>query len=195
MKTRRQFLLGSAAIAGGFVVGCRFDGGEPTGRQLAGEVELNPYVKIDQQGVTIITPRAEMGQGIHTTLAALVAEKLDVALEEVRVEHGPASDVYRNTVFFGTEDRPGSPSGQPTQATGGQTSIRDGFVKMRQAGAAARAMLVAAAAERLGVDASDLSTREGKIVDGRGGEIPYTELAVSAASFEPPAARSDSATA
>ena len=56
-----------------------------------GEAALTPYVRIDADGITVIAPRAEMGQGVSTTLAALVAEELDVALEDINVEHGPAS--------------------------------------------------------------------------------------------------------
>jgi isoquinoline 1-oxidoreductase beta subunit len=141
---------------------------------------------LDGDGITIIAPRAEMGQGIHTTLAALVAEELDVALDEVRVEHGPASDEYANTIFFGSPPYEGQLQDVPKQATGGQTSIRDAFVKMRKSGAAARSMLLQAAATRLGVDSGTLTTRAGAVVDDSGNEIPYVDLAVAAADFEPP---------
>ena len=187
MPTRRQFLIGSAAVAGGFAVGCRPDltgwwpgaeGTEPPG------TELTRYVVIDGEGVTIITPRAEMGQGIHTTLAALVAEELDVPFDEIRVEHGPASERYSNELLYGPQaNRTGQ---RPTQATAGQTSIRDAFVKMRKSGAAARTMLLQAAAARLGVDPGTLTTGDGAVVDAEGNVIPYSDLAAAAAEIEPP---------
>ena len=81
---RRTFLIGSAAIAGGVVFGYwryKTPHDNPLLATLAdGEAALTPYVRIDQAGITLITPRAEMGQGVHTTLAAMLAEELDVEL-------------------------------------------------------------------------------------------------------------------
>lgn len=120
-----------------------------------GASAITPYVRIDVQGVTIITPRAEMGQGIHTTLAALVAEELDVAWKDIRVDHGPPGAAYYNRALM----RGGVPfaaldQGQMAetmrgtmgvlakfmgiQGTGGSSSVPDAFDKMRAAGAAAR---------------------------------------------------------
>ena len=101
---RRTFLIGSAAIAGGVVFGT-WKYKRPYPNPLLadlreGAAALTPYVRIDQSGVTIITPRAEMGQGIHTTLATMVAEELDVELEDINVEHGPASAAYHNSVVL-----------------------------------------------------------------------------------------------
>ncbi len=189
MPTRRQFLLGSAAIAGGVAIGYRFGLHEQLLDSIDGEPEqtaLTPYVLVDRDGITIITPRAEMGQGIHTTLAALVAEELDVAFEAINVEHGPASNLYANTIFYPPKVTRDSDRYIPAQATGGQTSTQDAFVKMRQAGAAARIVLMQAAAQRLGVDLATLTTREGTVVDANGRTIPYEELAVAAAEFAPP---------
>jgi isoquinoline 1-oxidoreductase beta subunit len=92
-------LIGSAAIAGGLAVGYysyRQPYANPLQRRPRGdEAVFNPYVKIGADGrVTIIVPRSEMGQGVRTTLAALVAEELDVAFQDVHVEHGPASWAY-----------------------------------------------------------------------------------------------------
>jgi isoquinoline 1-oxidoreductase beta subunit len=187
VTTRRRFLTTSAAIAGGFAVGCRL---VPSGwiEDLT-EVEpaaLTPYVMVDGGGITIITPRAEMGQGIHTTLAALVAEELDVAFDRIRVEHGPASDEYANEVLYPTRPEGVRAEDYPRQATAAQTSIRDAFVKMRKAGAAARLMLVQAAAARLGAEPRSLTTRDGAVVGAGGEEIPYLELAAAAAEIAPP---------
>ena len=102
---RRTFLIGAAAIAGGVAVGYyyyRKPYPNPLEDDLAeGEATFNPYVKIGADNtITVIAPRAEMGQGISTTLAALVAEELDVDLDQVKVEHGPASYAYYNAAML-----------------------------------------------------------------------------------------------
>src|SRR5690606_17693084 len=97
--TRRGFLGLAALAAGGFAVGYYFykqPFPNPLEDDLAeGEATFNPFVKIaSDDTITIIVPRAEMGQGVTTTLAALVAEELDASLESVVVEHGPAASAY-----------------------------------------------------------------------------------------------------
>lgn len=201
---RRTFLIGSVAVAGGFAIGYRAV--QVSTRELAafdlsaGQTLLNPYIMVDANGITIMTPRAEMGQGIHTTLAALVAEELDISLTDVRVEHGPATELYRNTIMF--PENPDSlrsrlrpfvdifRSGdywQPSTLTGGQRSIQEGYVKMRKAGAAARAVLVAAAAEELNELAENLRTVNGEVISPQGARISYVDLATRAADIAPPA--------
>lgn len=209
--TRRTLLIGSAAVAGGVVFGYwkyRTPYDNPLSADLAdGEAALTPYVRIDRQGITIITPRAEMGQGIHTTLAALVAEELDVELDAVRIEHGPASKAYFNGALL-EEGVPFAPTDTSWKAermrafthvpakflgmqiTGGSSSTPDAFTKMRTAGAAARHVLLQAAADRLGVDADKLTTRNAAVFAPDGTEVRYTELAVAAAGIELPAAPS-----
>lgn len=205
--TRRTLLVASAAVAGGVVFGYwRYK--SPYDNPLLdnlkeGEVALTPYVRIDQSGITIITPRAEMGQGIHTTLAAMVAEELDVALDDVQVEHGPASKAYYNAAIleemagYATTDNSKTAERMrgltkipakflAMQTTGGSTSTPDGFVKMRKAGAAARDVLLSAAAQQLDQDRASLSTNQGAVVTQDGTRIPYTELATLAAGIEPP---------
>lgn len=207
---RRTFLIGAAAIAGGVAVGYyyyRRPYPNPLEGELAeGEATFNPYVKIASDNtITVIAPRAEMGQGISTSLAALVAEELDVELANVRIEHGPASWAYYNSEML-AEGGPfafyeegvvaetmrdvmgavGKILG--LQGTGGSASLRDGFDKMRQAGAAARLMLVAAAAEKLGVPAAELETANGTITHKASGKsVSYGEVAVAAGAAAPPA--------
>lgn len=204
---RRTFLIGSAAVAGGVVFGYwryKTDYPNPLLKDLEpGEVALTPYVRIDQQGITIITPRAEMGQGVHTTLAAMVAEELDVELDAINVEHGPASKAYYNSVlleegipfasidYSKTAERVRDFTHVPAkflalQITGGSTSTPDGFVKMRKAGAAAREVLIEAAAQNLGLDKRTLTTKSGKVESADGRSVSYTELATLAADIEPP---------
>ena len=94
---RRSFLISSVAVIGGVVFGVykyKKSYPNPLLKDLPkGASAITPYVRIDAHGVTIITPRAEMGQGIHTTLAALVAEELDIAWDSIRVEHGAPGEV------------------------------------------------------------------------------------------------------
>ncbi|MDH3533869.1 MAG: molybdopterin-dependent oxidoreductase [Gammaproteobacteria bacterium] len=205
--TRRALLIGSAAVAGGVAFGYwkyKQPYANPLLAGLAeGQVALTPYVRVDQQGITIITPRAEMGQGVHTTLAALVAEELDVSLEEVHIEHGPASKAYFNGAAF--EEALPFPQIDDSwlaekmrafvrvpakfmgmQITGGSSSTPDAYVKMRVAGAAARQVLLEAAASRLGVDVASLQTADGAVVAPDGTALPYTTLAMAAADIEPP---------
>ena len=206
---RRTFLFGAAAIAGGVVFGYyryRKPVENPLKDDLAeGEVTFNPYVKIAADGkITLIAPRAEMGQGIMTTLAALVAEELEVGLDQVTVEHGPASGAYYNSALM-SENAPFAPFEHSTlkdgmravmgamgkimslQGTGTSTSTIDAFEKMRHAGAMAREMLKAAAAVEWGVDAATLDAANAAIIDPASGKsLAYGALAAKAALLEPP---------
>ncbi|RWP00268.1 MAG: xanthine dehydrogenase family protein molybdopterin-binding subunit [Mesorhizobium sp.] len=207
---RRTFLIGAAAIAGGVAVGYyyyRKPYPNPLeGDLVADEATFNPYVKIGADNtITIVAPRAEMGQGISTTLAAMVAEELDVELDQVKVEHGPASYAYYNSAileeggpfaFFDesmTAEAVRAGMGVvgkflALQGTGGSTSTRDAFLKMRQAGAAARQMLIAAAAQKLGIAAADLETANGSILHKASGKsVTYGAVAATAATMAPPA--------
>ena len=206
---RRTFLVGAAAIAGGVAVATDYVSKpypNPLENDLAnGETTFNPYVKITSDNrITVIAPRAEMGQGIRTTLAALVAEELDVPLEMVDVEHGPAGWIYYNSApledggpfpFFDegmmaqAMRSVAGPIGKllGIQMTGGSSSTRDGYEKMRHAGAAARAMLVSAAAGRWGVKPESSTTASGKVTDPASGRTAtYGDLAADAAGQEPP---------
>jgi len=200
---RRTFLIGSAAIAGGVAFGW-YSYRRPYPNPLTGGAALTPYVLIDAGGVTIITPRAEMGQGVHTTLAALVAEEMDLPWDQVRVAHGPASKAYYNAgvlqegvpfapidtgwlaeTMRGAMQVPGKFLG--FQITGGSSSTLDAFDKMRAAGAVARLALIKAAARRLGVDEGSLKTEGGAVVAADGTRLAYTDLAVEAAAVDLPA--------
>jgi isoquinoline 1-oxidoreductase subunit beta len=206
---RRTFLIGAAAIGGGMAVGYYFYArpkGNPLETLVKGEwTTFNPYVMIEASGkIILIAPRAEMGQGIHTTLAALVAEELEVSLDQVEVQHGPASGAYFNSAAI-AEGAPfarfengtlaqtmravmgGMGKAISLQITGGSSSTIDAFEKMRLAGAAAREMLKQAAAARLGVAAETLKAEKGEIFDPASGtKIAYGELALDAAKLTPP---------
>lgn len=203
--TRRGFLIASVAVAGGVVFGVRTYRANlknPLTAALGpGEAALTPYVKITADGITIITPRAEMGQGIHTTLASLVAEELDVDLADIAVEHGPPSAAYFNGGVV-EEGYPFPATDQSAlaefaraqrdipavflayQITGGSTSTHDAYEKMRRAGAIARETLKAVAATRTGLPIADLKTQSGAVVLPDGTQLAYTELAADAADVE-----------
>jgi isoquinoline 1-oxidoreductase subunit beta len=207
---RRTLLIGAAAAAGGLAVGYysyRQPYANPLKRRPRGdEAIFNPYVKIGTDSrVTIIVPRAEMGQGVRTTLAALVAEELDVPLREVHVEHGPASWAYYNQavledggpfakfdkgVIAGAARTMMSAAGKMVglQATGGSSSAADAFTKMREAGAMARALLLQAAAELSGEPAGSLKTKDGNILTAAGKSISYGAVAARAAQLTPASA-------
>jgi isoquinoline 1-oxidoreductase subunit beta len=202
---RRAFLFGAVAVAGGAAFGWwkyRTPYANPLEDGLAeGAATLTPYVIVDASGITVIAPRAEMGQGIHTTLAALVAEEMDLTLEQVKVIHGPASHAYFNAAVL-REGVPFAPTEMGWMAetmrdamvvpakflgfqiTGGSSSIPDAYEKMRMAGAAARAMLVVAGAAQLGVDPAACKTEGGAVVGPDGTALPYTTLGVAAADVE-----------
>ncbi len=203
---RRSFLIGSAAILGGVAFGSYklYQKPENPLRAGPGQTVLTPYVLIDGNGVTIIAPRAEMGQGIQTTLAALVAEELDVAWQDITVMHGPPGAAYANRMLLEAalpikDYQPRSsfqqafegilqevPKLLSLQVTGGSSSIPDGYEKMRAAGAAARHVLIAAAAEKWGLAAAELKTADATVISPDGRSVSYSALAGAAARITPP---------
>ncbi|MBN23664.1 MAG: isoquinoline 1-oxidoreductase [Alteromonadaceae bacterium] len=205
--TRRTFVIGSAAITSGVLFGVykyKQPYPNPLEKNLAqGETALTPYVLINANGVTIIAPRAEMGQGVKTTLAALVAEELDIDVQNVRIEHGVPSNAYYNAAVL-EEGVPFPPQDTSStaqmardfmhvpakffgvQVTGGSSSTVDAFEKMRMAGATAREALLLAASAKLNVAKNTLSTDNGEVISKDGQRIAYTELASLAASVELP---------
>jgi isoquinoline 1-oxidoreductase beta subunit len=177
-KVSRRFVLkAGTAIGGGLMIGwvpagCSDDA--PRGAQTR---PPDAYVHIDPQGkVTIVSPMAEMGQGVYTALPMIVAEELDVDMSNVKVEHSPPNDKLYGNPFLGG-----------SQTTGNSSSIRGFYTPLRQVGAAARAMLVAAAAQKLNVDAGTLTTEPGYVVDEAGKQrLAYGELANDAAKLPVP---------
>ena len=201
---RRTFLIGSAALVGGVAFGAYYVN-RPAPNPLKdpeGGATLNPFVMIDANGITLIAPRAEMGQGVHTTWAALIAEELDLDLDQVRVLHGPPAQAYYNSAVLG-EALPGkgydrSDFGHALaeqvgklgkvmdmQLTGGSTSMPDGFERMRATGASARETLKQAAANRLGVERAQLKTERGAVIGPDDIRIAYSDLAVEAGKLDP----------
>ncbi|APX12158.1 xanthine dehydrogenase family protein molybdopterin-binding subunit [Tateyamaria omphalii] len=203
---RRSFLVGSAAIAGGVAFGYyayKRPVSNPLLADLAdGEAALTPYVKIDATGITLITPRADSGQGAYHVQAALIAEELDVELDQIRVDPGMPDPAYYNTAlsaeaapFRSTDDGPVADTTRGImdammkfmglQITGGSTTVPDSFEKLRLAGAVARETLKAAAAQQTGANVADLRTENGAVILSGGGQLSYVELADTAAALDP----------
>ena len=127
----------------------------------------NAFIRIDETGkTTLVIPQAEMGQGVYTAIAMILAEELDADLAQVVLEHAPPSDKLYGNPIFGV------------QVTGNSNSIRAFWDKLRNAGAAARTMLIAAAAAQWQVDAASCSSSNGKITHAASNRtLTYGELA------------------
>ncbi|MBI1211033.1 MAG: molybdopterin-dependent oxidoreductase [Alphaproteobacteria bacterium] len=205
--TRRIFLFTGAAVGAGLALGVGYlstvdtDGLSP-GEGHDGAAKLNAWVEIRPDGkVRIAVPRAEMGQGVYTGIATLIAEELEIALDPatVIVEHpDELLPVYTN--FVGAlNKRPEDISGPidwvmkkvyasvPFILTGGSSSIVDGYHSMRVAGATARTMLVEAAAARLGVAPDSCKAENGRVLHAESGRsLSYAEVVQDAAKRTPP---------
>jgi isoquinoline 1-oxidoreductase beta subunit len=172
--TRREFLKSSAYASGAAVLGMYLPGLGGQEAQAAGSVHTpNAWVHIaDDNTITLISYMSEMGQGVFTSLPMLIAEELNVDINTVRVATAPANPAYVNGLLG-------------AQITGGSTAIRDAWEKLRIGGAQVRMMLVQAAANKWGVDASTLTAENG-VVSGGGKRATYGELAAAAASVPVP---------
>jgi isoquinoline 1-oxidoreductase subunit beta len=166
--SRRNFLKSS-----GLVIGFTL----PVASRLAqaatpAEFKPNAYLRVGaDERVTVVVGLSEMGQGVHTAIPQLVAEELDADWTRVRVEQAPVDQAFKNPIFG-------------IQATGGSTSVNGNWEPMRKAGAAAREMLVAAAAQTWKVDAAECRTEKGAVVHKSGKKLSYGKL-VSAAAKQP----------
>jgi isoquinoline 1-oxidoreductase beta subunit len=174
-ETRRDFLKVSGSVAGGLALGFYMPGRHNVAVAAEGaSASPNAWVKIGQDNtITIMCARSEMGQDVYTSMTMLVAEELEVDINKVKVEFAPPAEVYINALLGG-------------QLTGGSTSVRDAWEKLRKAGASARMMLVAAAASEWGVDASQLKAANGMVTGPGGKKATYGQLAVKAAAVEVP---------
>ena len=156
--SRRQFVIALAAAGGGLLVGFRVDGGqslaaasEPASKAPPAFVP-NAFVRIGTDGrITLIMNQVEMGQGTYTSMPMLIAEELEVGLDQVQLEHAPPNDKLYANPFFGDQE------------TGGSSSVRAFYEPLRRAGATARTMLVAAAAQTWDVDPASCRAKRGEI--------------------------------
>ncbi|MCJ8308043.1 MAG: xanthine dehydrogenase family protein molybdopterin-binding subunit [Rhizobiaceae bacterium] len=173
--TRRGFLAGAGATAFLFV-GFGAKGGTAAVAAAAEAKSLNPFVKIGSDGsVTAIVKHFEKGQGPATGLPTLIAEELGVRMDQISFEFAPSNPKVYNNLLFG-----------PFQGTGGSTAMANSFMQYRQAGAAAREMLIKAAAGEWGVDPATLTIEEGMIV-GSGKSASIGAFVSAAATMEAPA--------
>jgi isoquinoline 1-oxidoreductase beta subunit len=175
---RRDFLKAGAAIGAGLTLGVYLRGAAAqTAKGATTDLfEPNAFVRIgSDNSVTVIAKHLEMGQGTYTGLATLVADELDAAWTQVRVEGAPVDAKRYNNLLWG-----------PMQGTGGSSAIANSFEQMRQAGAAARAMLVAAAAKRWRVAPESIKVKDGLISHASGKKATFGELAAAAAGMPVP---------
>ena len=211
---RRRFLIMGGLVGGGLFVGAVAYGLRdrdrlarvPAFTRNDKEFALNAWVKILPDGAVVVAvPHQEMGQGIHTGLATLLAEELDADWSKLRVEEAPLDKIYGNYLMLG-EGLPVEPDdsgamattlrwvgfkigeGMGLLATGGSTSMRNAWAPMRLAGASARELLLATAAKKWGVPAAECITDAGFVAHAASGRrFGYGELASEAAQSPPPA--------
>ena len=142
----------------------------------AGKFAPDAFIRIDSSGKTIfVMPQVEMGQGVYTALPMILAEELDADWNSVALEHAPPNEkLYANPMLT-------------VQATGNSNSVRAFWKPLRQAGAAARAMLIGAAAKEWSVDPASCTAADGKVIHSASGRtLPYAALVAAAAQIQPP---------
>lgn len=181
--SRRRFLVAGATVSGALIVGWR--AAQAQAQQalpyLGARIEpqlLGVFVRIEKNGDVIIGARGcEIGQGVKTSLPMLIAEELDVDWNRVRVEQLPYG-------YIDTDKGPGDKYGE--QGAGGSTSIPIAWKDLRQAGAAARWLLLVAASAKLNIPAGQLRTESGSVIAPDGTKLGYGELVDAASKLDPP---------
>jgi isoquinoline 1-oxidoreductase subunit beta len=175
LVTRRAFLRAGLGVGGALLVGFQVPavGAAAEGK---GVFAPNAFIRIDRQGtITLIMPQVEMGQGIYTAIAMILAEELDAAFEQVRLEPAPPSDKLYGNPTFGI------------QVTGNSNSIRAFWMPLRKAAAGAREILVQAAARVWRVDPSGIRTEESTAIHTASGRrLAYAALIEPATGLTPP---------
>jgi isoquinoline 1-oxidoreductase subunit beta len=182
---RRRFLQSS--VAAGFTLGFYLPGkafaqmaapGQGGARAvLGGNWQPNAFVRVGSDNtVTVLVKHLEMGQGTYTGLPTVVADEMGAAWSQIRVEGAPADAKLYNNLLMG-----------PMQGTGGSTAMANSFEQLRKAGAAARAMLVGAAAKRWNVSADSIAVKQGVLTHASGKKATFGELATAAAAEPVPA--------
>jgi isoquinoline 1-oxidoreductase subunit beta len=173
--SRRGFLATAAAAGGGLMLSLSL----PFGRSDAASESFAPnaFIRISRDGQVLLTmPYVEMGQGTYTSIPMLIAEELEVSLKQVRLEHAPPNEkLYANPLLG-------------VQITGNSNAMRGAWKPLREAGAIARTMLVAAAAKRWGVDPTACNAQDGEVIHAATGRrLTYGALAAEAAKVPVPA--------
>ena len=177
--SRREFLKASATLSSGVLLGFRLPdatraAAQTTAGAAATDFVPNAFIRISRANVvTILVNKAEMGQGVYTSLPMLIAEELEVDLRRVKVVAAPVDPAYNHPVFG-------------MQFTGGSRSIASEWERLRKAGAAAREMLLAAAADIWRVDRAGLRAESGAVIGPGGRRLTYGQLAERAATMPVP---------
>jgi isoquinoline 1-oxidoreductase subunit beta len=172
--SRRSFLKTSAAVTGGLLMAVNLPG--TLGQAMAaGTVSTpNAWVHIaDDNTITILSAHSEMGQGVHTSMPMLVAEELNVDLSQIKVVDAPPGEAYVNALLG-------------AQITGGSTSVRGSWEKLRVAGAQVREMLVSAAAAEWKVDRAQIKADKGMLIGPNGKKATYGAMAAAASKLPVP---------
>jgi CO/xanthine dehydrogenase Mo-binding subunit len=164
---RREFVVAGVAAGAGLVVGFYLPHGTKSSQQV---FSPNAYLRITPENkITIVVARSEMGQGVRTALPMILAEELEADWKQIEIEQAGASTLYGD------------------QTTGGSASVRTTWDPMRRAGAAAREMLISAAALTWGVPRSSCAAQNGNILHGASKrQLSYGELAAKAAALPIP---------
>ena len=174
--SRRGFLQAGATAGGGLLLHLMLPAANDAAAGEADAFTPNAFIRIGTDGEIVLTmPYVEMGQGTYTSIPMLIAEELEVDLKQVRLEHAPPNEkLYANPLLG-------------IQATGNSNAIRGAWKPLRQAGATARTMLVAAAANRWNVDPASCSAQRGEVLHApTGRRIKYGDLAADAARMPVP---------
>lgn len=174
--TRREFLITSALASGGLLLACQLPfGARDAAAASKGEFAPNAFLRISPDGrVTVIVNKSEMGQGIYTSLPMLVAEELCCDWKNVTFQASPVAPEYNHTQFG------------PIMVTGGSTSVRSEWERLSLAGAAAREMLIAAAALEWQVDPSACRAEDGMVFGPGKKKLGFGALAAKAAAVPVP---------
>jgi isoquinoline 1-oxidoreductase beta subunit len=171
--SRRGFLRAAAAAGGGLMLSVRLPFADRDAAAADSDgFAPNAFIRIGTDGQVVLTmPYVEMGQGTYTSIPMLIAEELEVNLSQVRLEHAPPD-----------EKRYGNPLLGGLQATGNSNAVRAAWQPLREAGATARTMLIAAAAQRWNVDPASCRAENGEVLHvSTGRRLQYGELAGDAA--------------
>ncbi len=174
--SRRSFLKTTAAAGGGLVLGFHLPGALrfANAANQPSALDINAWIQIGaDESITVLVPSSEMGQGVYTSVPMIVADEMEADWQKVRAEMTPVGASYKNPIF-------------QLQATGGSTTIRGWWPQLSKVGAAAREMLVQAAADQWKVPAKECKAENGMVVHSSGKKLSYGSLASAAAKMQPP---------